>query len=102
MTSALQWLGMKENQVEDNDSNKTFLENLNSMALGAAGGLLIIIFIILGTLLMKQMSEERKKKMNEVLEKLQIAIVNGIHQTINNGSIPIQVTSMFQIKSSMR
>ena len=53
MTSALQWLGMKEKQVEDDGSNKTFLENLNSMAIGAAGGLLIIIFIILGTLLMK-------------------------------------------------
>ena len=63
-------------------------------------GLLVIICLVVGTIVTRKMSEERKKKMQELILKLKIMITNGIHQTINNGSIPIQVTAMFQIQKA--
>ena len=76
------------------------LENLNFMILGLFGLLLMVILIIFLTIAIKtKLSLKNKNKLIKRKIKLQNIIVNGIHESINNGSLPLLISTMLDLKN---
>ena len=70
------------------------------MILGPFGLLLMVILIIFGTIAIKnKMSFKNKNKFIKNKKKLQNMIVNGIHESVNNGSLPLLIATMFDLKN---
>ena len=77
---------------------KSLLENLNFMIFGFVAFLITVVVLIISILVMKQIiSIKNRKKLEKFKKKVQKMISNGIHESINNGSIPLLTTTFFDI-----
>ena len=73
--------------------DSSMLKNLNSILLGAAAFVLLIVVLIMFRLLKRWALTRR------IYDKISRMLFFGaIHQTINTASLPIQVTSMFELQ----
>lgn len=72
------------------NKKSSLLENLNFMIFGFVGFLIIVILLIFASIAMKKkMTNKNQKKLKKYKMKLKQLILNGIHESINNGAIPL-------------
>ena len=126
MDKGLKYLGLKEETFEKSEEDKEesasgkrrleekddltnielvgytkdsgMLENLNSFLLAGVGCAIVILCIVAAKVIERSLSKEKRGKIAKFGRKLVALIYNGTHQTINNGAIPLQVTSFFGLK----
>ena len=68
------------------------------MIFGILIGFFIILFIIIGRS-MFCIKKNRRKQIKKTTSKVKILLYNGIHETINNGAVPLQVTALLTLKN---
>ena len=68
------------------------------MIFGILIGFLIILFIIIGRSMIC-LNKNRRKLIKKTTSKVKIHLYNGIHETINNGAVPMQVTALLTLKN---
>ena len=95
MDTFVQLLGF----AKTNDSG--ILKDLNTFLIAGLFSIFVVIFIGLIVLIKKIMKSGMRAKCLTLQDKLVILIVNGVHQTINNGAIPLQVTAFVSIARSI-
>ena len=59
------------------------------MIFGGAALTFIVIFIIVGRLIMNKLETKNRRKLKKITKDLKVFVIHSIHQTINNGAIPL-------------
>ena len=58
----------------------------------------IVIFIVIGRLVLKKLETKNRNKLKKLTKDLKVLVIHGIHQTVYNGAIPLQVVALLSIK----
>ena len=68
------------------------------MIFGLLAFIVIGVLIIVVTIVLKrQMRDKNKRKLEKNKKKLKQMVTNGIHESINNGSVPLLTMTFFDL-----